>query len=144
MKKIFNLINLYKDYILYVIFGVATTLVNIISYVILDYLSLGTVTSTSLSWFVSVLFAYVTNKLFVFHIQDKDKKHFFNKIIDFYGCRLATGLMDLLIMYVFVDLLNMNNLVIKCLSNIIVIILNFVFSKYLIFKKNNNETPQRL
>ncbi len=136
MQKIKELVIKYKDIILYGIFGVLTTLVNIVTYYIFArILKCGTVISTVIAWIISVLFAFVTNKKWVFNSPSWDKNTVSKELVSFISCRLLTGLLDLLIMMLFVDVLHFNDLVIKIISNIIVIILNYVASKLIIFKK---------
>ena len=104
----------YKDVILYLVFGVFTTVVNIVSYWFCAHV-LGTsvMAATVVAWALAVFFAYVTNRTMVFHSE-------------------ATG--DWVIMFVFVTVLHFNDMIIKILANIIVIVLNFVLSKFVIFK----------
>ena len=95
---------------------------------------MSTVTGTIISWFVSVVFAYVTNSIFVFESKTTGFKNKALEIVEFFLGRVATGILDTLIMFVTVDLLHYNGLVWKIISNIIVIILNYVIGKW-IFKK---------
>ena len=88
---------------------------------------------------MGVMFAYVTNKLFVFESKVKTFRQLLFQIAEFFGCRLFTGLLDLGIMYLTVELLNLYEPAMKIISNIIVIILNYVFSKLIIFKKQKKE-----
>lgn len=125
----------YKEMILYVFFGGCTTLVNIITYYLCAHLfEFNTSISTIVAWFLSVLFAYITNKLFVFESKSFNKNIVIKEVFSFFGCRLATGILDLIIMVIFVDYLLMPDLIIKIISNIIVVILNYVASKLFIFK----------
>lgn len=144
----------YKEMILYVVFGVLTTLVNIVVYGGMYDAGCSNMTSTVVAWILSVLFAYITNKLFVFESKTLAAKVLFTEMVSFFLCRLATGLMDMAIMYIFVDMdvlkmmkfqwkLNLGiteltihfNMIVKILSNVLVIILNYVASKLVIFKK---------
>ncbi len=130
---------------MYLIFGVLTTLVNIGAYFLLDNIfHFGTVISTIASWFISVLFAYITNKIFVFESKDRTFKTLAYEIISFFGCRLFSGLLDLFIMTSTVDWLHWNNMLMKVLSNILVVILNYVFSKMIIFRKKRYKGKRSL
>lgn len=120
--------------ILYLFFGGCTTLVNIIVYYICSRMGLRTSLSTVIAWALSVLFAYVTNRKFVFKSKAFGFLPILKEILGFFLCRFATGLLDLVIMVVFVDFLHLNDMVIKVLSNILVIVLNYVASKLFIFK----------
>jgi putative flippase GtrA len=83
---------------------------------------------------LSVLFAYITNKLFVFESKSFDAHVLKKEIISFFGCRFFTGVMDVAIMYVTVDLFHSNSTHWKVASNILVIIINYIVSKLVIFK----------
>ena len=122
--------------ILYLFFGGCTTLVNIIVYYICAHLLLlATVPATVIAWILSVAFAYVTNRIYVFESRSRGLVAILREIGAFVSCRLLTGVMDLAIMYICVDLLHFNDLIIKIISNILVIVLNYVASKLLIFRK---------
>lgn len=138
-RKIWELFLKYKEMVLYLVFGGLTTLVNIVTYALFAYVfNMGTVVSTMLAWIVSVIFAYITNKIFVFESKTDSLAMAVTECISFFGCRLATGLLDILIMFVSVNILHFNDMVMKILSNILVIILNYIFSKLFIFGKNKN------
>lgn len=136
IKKVSKLLSQYKSLIAYGFFGVCTTIVNVIAYALCTKkLTLSTVPATVLAWIGAVFFAYVTNRKWVFESEEKSSKGIFREIIYFFGCRLLTGLLDIGFMYFFVDLLRQNDMVIKIVSNIFVIIINYVASKLLIFKR---------
>ncbi len=136
MKKAFLK---YREIILYIFFGGCTTIVNVILYYISTrWFGLGTVISTLLAWWVSVLFAYITNRILVFRSHNKEPRAILFEFAFFVACRLLTGLLDVLIMYLFVDQLGWHDLIIKFLSNLIVIVVNYVASRLLIFKKHSN------
>ena len=89
MEKIKELIKKNKEIISYLIFGVATTVVSIISYFIFAKIfNINPIISNVLSWLISVLFAYVTNRKYVFESKKTDKKEIIKEIISFFGCRL--------------------------------------------------------
>ena len=91
--------------------------------------------SNSLAWVVSVLFAFITNKLFVFESRNVGFKKTMVECIYFFICRLLSLVFDLGFMYLLVDIFSCNELLSKIISNIIVIIINYILSKLLIFKK---------
>ena len=121
-----------KEMFFYLLFGGLTTLVNIISFYFLDIAGFSTAFSTAIAWIISVVFAFVTNKLYVFEISEKK---LLKQMLSFFACRIFTGVIDLLIMLIFVDLIHFNSMFIKICSNVIVIVLNYIFIKFLIFKK---------
>lgn len=123
-----------REIVLYVFFGGLTTLINIVAYWMLYYsLVIPNTASTIISWIVSVVFAYVTNKLWVF---EKGNKSTLKEAIEFFLSRLSTGVFDLLVMYVFVELLSFEGGIIKIISNVVVIVLNYLLSKLFVFKKS--------
>lgn len=120
----------------YISFGVCTTLVNIVAYYLFAHcLGLSTSSSTIVSWVISVAFAYVTNKLWVFDSKSWQLRPLLREALSFYVCRLLTGALDLGIMLLTVNLLHWNDMLMKVLSNILVIILNFVASRALVFRR---------
>lgn len=136
MEKVIELVRKYKELLMYGIFGVLTTVINIVTYTILyNQLGVSNVVSNVIAWILSVLFAYVTNKIWVFESKSVELKVLLYEMGAFFGCRLATGLLDLAIMYVTVDVLALNSTLMKCISNVIVIVANYIFSKLVIFKK---------
>ena len=135
----FELIKKYKSILLYLIFGVLTTLVNVVSYWLCSHIcSLSTMVSTIIAWILAVLFAYVTNRKWVFESEAATKQEIIKECLAFFSARLATGVVDWLCMFVCVDILQLNDIIIKLAANILVIILNYVASKLIIFKKKRN------
>lgn len=124
----------YREALLYLFFGGCTTLVNIISFMVLRGAKLDLFASNIIAWILSVLFAFITNKLFVFESKNKGLKAVY-ECISFFGCRVASLLFDMGIIYVMIDMLNCGELLSKIVSNVFVIIINYFFSKLLIFKK---------
>lgn len=125
----------YKEALLYLFFGGCTTLVNIISFMIFRKFHIEKYISNGLAWFLSVLFAFITNKLFVFESKGKKTSESLREGISFFGFRVFSLLFDMGIIYVLIDLLSVNELFSKIVSNIFVIIINYVFSKLFVFKK---------
>lgn len=131
-----ELIEKYKSLILYLFFGVCTTLINIITYYISAYIfNLSTLISSVLAWILAVVAAYITNKIWVFECKSKEIKVLIKEIISFFICRVFTGIMDIVIMVICVDILHFNDMIIKILSNILVVVLNYVASKLIVFSK---------
>lgn len=127
----------YRGIIAYVFFGVLTTVINVaVYYFCYDICGMPNLLSTAAAWVVAVAFAFVTNKLFVFESRSWHGIQPLKEAAGFVGCRLSTGVAEMLIMYVFVDRLQFSGTVMKLISNVIVIILNYVLSKLLVFRKN--------
>lgn len=134
----------YKDVILYLIFGVATTVVNIVSYAVLARL-LGEkylVLNNTISWILSVLFAYITNKIWVFNSVTDSFKALAIEFTSFVSCRFITFLLDTVILYLGVKVLFLNDIAVKIFSNVLVIIINYIASKLVIFRDGNKDAPK--
>lgn len=131
-KKILEIYKKYQEIINYLIFGVLTTLVSILSYALFTrFLNLNYIYSNIISWIISVTFAFITNKIYVFKSKEDNV---FKEVIKFYISRLTSLLIELLIMYLMVDLLKINDMISKIIVQFIVIILNYIFSKIFVFK----------
>ena len=138
MKKILELYKKYKEIINYMIFGGLATLVNFISYYIFaKTLNVDEVISSGLSWFCALLFRYVTNKLFVFESRKNTKREMIKEMISFFLARILSGaLCDVGTFALMVKVLNINDIIAKLVTQVMVVIVNYIFSK-LIFKKEN-------
>ena len=137
MKKI---IIKYKSIIAYLFFGVLTTLINWGSYFLCyNIVQIPNVPSTIIAWILAVAFAFITNKIWVFGSKSFNGKVLLYEIWTFLAARLITGILDVVIMYFAVDVFAMNSTVWKLISNIIVIVLNYIFSRLIIFKKENSD-----
>ncbi len=128
----------YKEMINYLIVGGLTTCVSLLTYYLLTFTILNPDISTELqiatiiSWIISVLFAFFTNKKYVFESKNK-----FNlkEMISFILSRLSTLFIEMLLMYLLVTICKYNDKIMKIVVQIIVIILNYLLSKFLVFKK---------
>lgn len=130
----------YSDAIPYIFFGVCTTGVNVLAYWLCAHLfGLTVMLSTIVAWVLAVLFAYITNRKWVFHSEARSFEDIMKEGASFFGCRLATGVLDWTCMFVFVKILCWNDLLIKVIANIAVIVLNYIASKFFIFKRGNND-----
>jgi len=142
-KKVLNIYSKYREVIVYLIFGVLATIVNLV----VKYLLLFTILDASnsiqlqisiiISWIAAVLFAYFTNRTFVFKSENKNK---IKEFISFVVGRIATLLMEMVVMWFFVTFLKLNSdlyvVIITIFAQAIVIIANYIFSKLFIFKKD--------
>ena len=137
MSKIIDLFNKYKEVVMYLIFGVLTTIVSLVSYYLLTITifnpnnAILLQVANVLSWIISVLFAYITNRKYVFESKNNN---ILKEVSSFFGSRLITLLFDMLIMFVGVTLLKGNDKFIKVISQVIVIVSNYIFSKLCVFK----------
>ena len=122
----------YKEVIMYLIFGVLTTVVNIVVYYVMaDMLQVHYMISNIVAWFLSVLFAYITNRKYVFESMSNE---IIKEMTSFFGARLATGAMDMVLMWLFVGLHILPDFVAKVITNVIVIVANYILSKLVVFK----------
>ena len=137
MKKIKELYLKYKEIINYLFFGGCTTIVNFISYYIpARIIGIDEVISNSIAWCISVLFAYVTNKIFVFSSKKENLEGILKEMFSFIFARLFTGaLCDIGLFALMINILGINDIVSKITTQILVVILNYVLSKLVIFKK---------
>lgn len=122
-----------REVLMYLVFGGLTTIVNIITFFILRKLNIEVYISNLLAWVISVLFAFITNKLFVFESKDKSKSG--KELVSFFGFRILSLGIDMGAMYLLLQVLSTGEVFAKVIANIIVIILNYIFSKLFIFKK---------
>lgn len=120
------------ELIAYIIFGILTTVVDWIVYYILSGLGVNYIINSIISWTVAVLFAFITNKLFVF--DSKRLKNIFRELVLFVLSRLSTLVINLAGMYVLISLLKLNEFISKAILSILVVMLNYIFSKLFIFK----------
>lgn len=136
LDRISELYNKFKEQILYIVFGVLTTAINIISFFLFTRVfGMGLLASNIGAWIASVIFAFVTNKIYVFDSRNYSLKVVTKELIDFTISRGATGILDMGLMYLFVSVIHMEDMVSKIIINIIVIILNYVLSKLYVFKE---------
>jgi putative flippase GtrA len=153
MKMIKTLFIKYKELITYVIFGVLTTLVNFFAFWLFTKI-LGEelyLINNAIAWVVGVIFAYITNKLFVFESKNWDLKVVTKEITGFLGARIFSFLVEEGGMFLFITVLGLGEksltilnltitgqFIVKILLAVIVVVMNYVFSKFFIFKSSEN------
>ena len=126
----------YWDILAYLFFGVLTTAVNYLVYLpCFNLLHLSASLSNIIAWVVAVAFAYLTNKPWVFRSHDWSRQTVIPELTKFVGCRVGSGALETGIIFVTVDLLSFNGNVMKLLTSVLVVILNYIGSKLLVFKK---------
>lgn len=162
--------SLHKEIILYFVFGVGTTIVSMGSYYLSRLIfpnedhvpmwlrwifnitrTFGVESNTALpviiSWFLSVTFAFLTNRVYVFHSEVKSFGGFVVEALKLYASRIATLFVDLLIMFILVDIPQIQNplyeFCAKVFSNVIVLILNFILSKVFVFRSRKPKKSQK-
>ena len=136
MKKLFSLIKKNEEVLSYLFFGGLTTLVNYIVYLpCYNLLHLSGALSNAIAWVAAVAFAYLTNKPFVVKSHDWSAKTVIPELTKFVGCRVGSGLAETAIIFIAVDLLAMNGNIIKLITSVLVVVLNYVASKLVVFRK---------
>lgn len=137
LKKIKELYLKYKEVINYLVFGGLAMVVNFVTYFLFArVLGVEEIISSGLSWFCSVLFAYVTNKLFVFESKTETIEAFFAEMISFFLARIVSGaLCDVGTFAVMVKVIHINDIFSKIVTQVMVVIMNYFFSKLVVFRK---------
>lgn len=136
VQKIRDLVAKYWDIISYLFFGVCTTIVNYIIYLpCYNLLGISATVSNMIAWVVAVAFAYLTNKPFVFKSHDWSKATVIPELTRFIGCRIGSGAAETLILFLAVDLLGWNGNIWKLVTQVMVVVLNYIGSKLLVFTK---------
>ena len=124
-----------QNILVYLFFGVLTTVVNYIVYLpLLNLAGLSAALSNILAWIVAVAFAYLTNKPFVFKSHDWSMQTVLPELTKFVTCRMTSGILETIIILVTVDIFGWNGNLWKLLTSVLVVILNYFFSKLLVFK----------
>lgn len=136
ISKLMELLKKHQDVISYLFFGVLTTLVNYIVYLPLyNSTDLSAALCNGIAWVAAVAFAYLTNKPFVFKSMDWSLKLVLPELTKFIGTRIASGLLETGIIFLTVDLLNWNGNIMKVVTSVLVVIINYIGSKLLVFRK---------
>lgn len=141
MEKIKELYLKYKEIIHYIIFGGLTTVVNFVAYFVVARLfSIDEVISNGIAWVISVLFAYITNKLFVFESKKTGIKKVMIEMLTFFLARIVSGICcDVGTFAIMVKLLHINDVIAKIVTQIMVVIMNYMLSKLVVFRKTESK-----
>lgn len=140
IKKILALLKRYEEVISYLFFGGLTTVVNYAIYLpCYNLLGISGAISNLIAWVIAVAFAYLTNKPFVFKSHDWSAKVVVPELAKFLGCRIGSGVLETAIIFVTVDCLHWNGNLIKLLTSVLVVVMNYIASKLLVFRKRRGE-----
>ncbi len=135
LEKMRKLLEKYWDVFLYLVFGGLPTLVHYAVYLpIYNLAGLSAAVSNAIAWVVAVAFAYLTNKPFVFKSRDWSAKTVLPELGKFVGCRVASGAMETVILLLTVDLLGWNGNIWKLVTSVLVVIVNYLGSKLVVFR----------
>ena len=136
LNKLRTLFVKYADVLSYLFFGVLTTIVNYIVYLPLyNWLNFSAAVSNCIAWVAAVAFAYLTNKPFVFKSYDWSLKTVIPELAKFVGCRLGSGLTETVIILLTVDICRLDGNIMKLITSVLVVILNYFGSKLFVFRK---------
>ena len=136
MEKIKELFFKYKEQILYLFFGGVTTVVSLGCIAIFEYcFNIVGIAARIPSDIIAIIVAYITNKIWVFESKCKDFKDLVREIASFFSARAFTLILSVVLVFIFVDKLKFNNMIVNLVVTVVVVILNYVFSKLFIFKK---------
>lgn len=136
INKAKELLNKYWDVITYLFFGVLTTVVNYLIYIpVYNICGVSAAISNAIAWVVAVAFAYLTNKPFVFKSHDWSTKTVIPELTKFVSCRVASGAAETIILLITVDIFNWNGNLWKLITSVLVVVLNYFASKFLVFRK---------
>lgn len=137
MNNIVDLLKKYREQIMYMVVGGLTTVVCVGTKFFLEKLfGIVGIVSVLIAEPLAMIFAYVTNKAWVFKTKCKDFKDLMREMISFFSARIFTIILSAVISLIFVDILKWPNMPVQIAAAIIVVILNYVFSKLFIFKGN--------
>lgn len=140
-EKIKALFIKYRELIVYVFFGGLTTLVSWGSYFLLTKLfSVDYQISQWISWAAAVAFAFIVNKLFVFNDRDMTGRGLFRQIWQFVSMRIASGVLEWLLLLLMVELLHIGDGISKIIVSIVTVIINYVASKLIIFRRKGQNS----
>lgn len=135
-EKVRSLFRKYYDVLAYLVFGVLTTAVNYLIYLpCFNLLQLPAVVSNLIAWVGAVAFAYLTNKPFVFRSHDWSAKTVIPELTKFVSCRVASGAAESAILWITVDILGWNGNLWKLFTSVLVVVLNYIGSKLVVFRK---------
>ena len=136
IQKLRSLLVKYWDILTYLVFGVLTTVVNYAVYLpVYNFCGISAAVSNMIAWVVAVAFAFLTNKPFVFHSHDWSAQTVLPELTKFVSCRIASGALETVILFLSVDCMNWNGNIWKLVTQVLVIIINYIGSKLLVFRK---------
>ena len=138
--RIRGLLSKHRDIISYLFFGGLTTLVNFLVYFpCYNWFCLSAVISNVIAWAVAVTFAYVTNKPFVFKSYDWSWNTVVPELTKFLGCRIGSGFFETVLIWLLVDILALNGNWMKIIISVLVVVLNYISSKWIVFTQKKQK-----
>ncbi|MBQ8827221.1 MAG: GtrA family protein [Oscillospiraceae bacterium] len=132
----------YESALLYLFYGALTTVVSIGVQYLAIWLGAGTALSTTVSWICAVTFAFFVNKICVFQSESADLKDWFKQAAQFYGARLVSYFLELGYLLLTIDYLGFNAYIMKLAAQIFVLVINYLFSKFVIFRNKDSKKEE--
>ncbi len=129
----------HESVMLYLIVGAMTTAVSVIAQYIPAFFGLPTEINTTISWICAATFAFFTNKAWVFKNDEKSKSAWIKQAASFYGARLFTFVWEFAFMVITVRIIKQNEYIMKLIAQVFVLVVNYLFSKFVIFRKKSSE-----
>ena len=140
-----NIIKKYSDFFLYMIFGALATAINTAGYWLLySILGLPNLIATALALIITIIFAFFTNKMFVYRSKSLNIEVLIKESSGFLICRALTGIFDMLFMFITVDVLALFPVLMKLIAALLVGLMNYLAGKFLIFKRDNENKTASL
>lgn len=136
MEDIKYILNKYAEIYMYLIIGVFTTLLSLVLYTILSKLGFSVSTSNIISNIIAIVFAFITNSIFVFRYKFTSIKLLLIKFFQFSFLRIVIMFLETIALIFIVDYLDFNKYISKFITTILIIIINYIISKYIIYKKD--------
>ena len=138
-----KLMKKYEELIMYIIVGVCTMIVSLVSYFIMaNTLQMYYQAANIISWVLAVAFAYVTNKKYVFKSPYTSVQATTKELVSFVSCRVASLLVEILSMFFFVQVCQIDDNIVKLMNQVLVTVLNYIFSKFWVFRKEKQHRGQ--
>jgi putative flippase GtrA len=128
-----------REVVVYVFFGFVTTVVSFVVYTVLIRMGVNLILTNTISHLVGILVAYTTNKIWVFKAHDFSAKNIIKEFLMFLAGRAATYVIDTLMLWVMIEVMYFNEILSKVFTSVVIIVLNYLASKKIVFRKNPEE-----
>jgi putative flippase GtrA len=126
------------EIVLYTVFGVLTTLVNFLVYIVSAHIfDVQIIIATGIAWIASVIFAYITNMRHVFRFKPRSRSQLVMSFLEFVSTRAFSAFIDMGLMWIMAYALSLNDIISKISANAVVVVLNYVLSKFFVFRKKD-------
>ncbi len=135
MHKVISYAQKHREIVTYIAFGVLTTAVNFLVFLFSrELLKMSATASNIIAWLLAVLFAFLTNKPFVFKSKSWSREVVIPEFVKFVTCRIGSGIMETVFLFITVDCINWNGSILKLIASGFVMVLNYISGKWVAFK----------